>query len=461
MKLEWLKPGIAAATLFGIALPVAAADDNVQEKILENGLKILVKEDHRAPVVVSQVWYKVGGSYEPGGITGISHMLEHMMFKGTQQYPAGEFSRIIAENGGQENAFTGDDYTAYFQTLEKSRLEISFKLEADRMRNLDLKAEELEKELQVVTEERRMRTDDKPRAKLQEQFNAVAFTNSPYRNPVIGWPSDIANYKVEDLQAWYQKWYAPNNATLVVVGDVDAEQTIALAQQYFANLKPSEIQPLKPQDELEQKGARKLTVKAPAKLPYVMIGYKVPVLKTATPDWEAYALEVLAGILDGGNGARLSSHLIRGKQLAVSAGAGYDLASRLPSLFLLEATPAEGKSVFDLEYALKDEVAQLQNELVSADELQRIKAQVLANDIYQKDSNFYQAMQLGLLETVGIGWQKVDEYVQRINQVTAEQVREVARKYLVDDRLTVAYLDPQPITDTPKVGKSIGGRHAF
>lgn len=461
MKLELLKPGMAAVMLLCPAWSAFAEDGKVHEQVFENGLKILVKEDHRAPVVVSQVWYKVGGSYEPGGITGISHMLEHMMFKGTQQYPAGEFSRIIAENGGQENAFTGSDYTAYFQTLEKSRLEISFKLEADRMRNLDLKAEELEKELQVVTEERRMRTDDKPRAKTQEQFNAVAFTNSPYQNPVIGWPSDIANYKVEDLKAWYQQWYAPNNATLVVVGDVDAGQTIQLAERYFAVLKPSDIQPIKPQAESEQKGIRKLTVKAPAKLPYLMMGYKVPVLNTAQPEWEAYALEVLAGILDGGNGARLSTRLIRGKEIAVSAGAGYDMTSRLPEMFLLEATPTEGKSVFDLEYALKEEVYQLQSELVSQDELQRIKAQVLANDIYQKDSNFYQAMQLGLLETVGIGWQKADQYVQKVNQVTAEQVRAVARKYLIEDTLTVAYLDPQPITEAPKPAKLTGGHHAF
>ena len=460
MKLEFNKPGMLALALLCPAL-AHATESSVHEQVLANGMKVLVKEDHRAPVVVSQVWYKVGSSYEPGGITGISHMLEHMMFKGTQQYPAGEFSRIIAEQGGQENAFTGNDYTAYFQTLEKSRLEISFKLEADRMRNLDLKAEELEKELQVVTEERRMRTEDKPRAKMQEQFNAVAFANSPYKNPVIGWPSDIANYKVEDLQAWYQQWYAPNNAILVVVGDVDAGQVVKLAEQYFAGLKPSEIKPLKPQAEIEQKGTRKLTVKAPAKLPYLMMGYKVPVLNTAKPEWEAYALEVLAGILDGGNGARLSTRLVRGKEIAVSVGAGYDMTSRLPDMFLLEATPAEGKNVFDLEYALKEEVYQLQNELVSQDELQRIKAQVLANDIYQKDSNFYQAMQLGLLETVGIGWQKADAYVSNINKVTAEQVREVARKYLIDDSLTVAYLDPQPITEAPKTGKSIGGRHAF
>jgi len=386
-----------------------------------------------------------------------------MMFKGTRDYPAGTFSRIIAENGGQENAFTGSDYTAYFQTLEKSRLEISFKLEADRMRNLDLSADELRKELQVVTEERRMRTDDQPRAKTQEQFMATAFANSPYQNPVIGWPSDIANYTVEDLQAWYQKWYAPNNATLVVVGDVEPDQVVAMAEKYFANLQASTIKPLKPQDESEQRGVRKLTVKAPAKLPYLMMGYKAPTLKTATPEWEAYALEVLSGVLDGGNSARLQSRLVRGKEIAVSAGAGYELYSRLPELFTLEATPAEGHSVFELEYALKEEVRQLQTDLITDDELQRIKAQVLAGDVFQKDSNFYQAMQIGLLETVGLGWQKGEEYVEKINQVTAQQVRDVARKYLFEDSLTVAYLDPQPISDADvaKQNKAAGGCHAF
>jgi len=456
-----MKHRLAALLLFCPVLTVNADSSKVHEHIFDNGLKLLVKEDHRAPVVVSQVWYKVGASYEPGGITGISHMLEHMMFKGTKLYPAGEFSRIIAENGGSENAFTGNDYTAYFQTMEKSRLEISFKLESDRMRNLDLKAEELEKELQVVTEERRMRTDDQPRSKTQEQFNAVAFANSPYKNPVIGWPSDIANYKVEDLQAWYQQWYAPNNATVVVVGDVEAEQVVKLAEQYFAGLQPSVIKPLKPQDEIEQKGVKKITVKAPAKLPYLMMGYKVPVLKTAKPEWEAYALEVLSGILDGGNSARLPSRLIRGQEIAVSAGSGYDLSSRLPDLFLLEGSPAEGHSVFDIEYALQAEILQLKADLVSHEELQRIKAQVLAKDVYQKDSNFYQAMELGMLETVGIDWRKADEYVNNINQVTAEQVREVARKYLVEDNLTIAYLDPQPITEAPKPGKLTGVHHAF
>ncbi len=437
---------LLCAALLGLPAVASSAPTKVSEHVLANGLKVLVKEDHRSPIAISQVWYKVGSSYEPGGITGISHMLEHMMFKGTDKHAAGEFSRIIAENGGEENAFTGTDYTAYFQTMEASRLAVSFELEADRMRNLHLLPDELKKELQVVTEERRMRTDDNPQAKMQEHFNAMAYSNSPYKNPVIGWPSDIENYKVEDLQAWYRRWYAPNNATLVVVGDVQPQAVFALAEQYFAPLKPSELKAIKPQAEVDQLGVRKMTVKLPAKLPYLVMGYKAPVLKDAALEWEAYALEVLAGVLDGGSSARLESDLVRGKQIAVSVGADYDLHSRLPQLFTLEATPAEGKNVWDLESALKDEIGKLQIKLVDNEELQRIKAQVLAKAVYERDSGFYQAMQLGMLETVGLGWQKVDEYVDKVNQVTAEQVRDVARKYLIEDKLSVAYLEPLPIT---------------
>lgn len=448
-----MKHRLLSAVLLSLPMLAGGAETKVSEHILKNGLKVLVKEDHRSPVAVSQVWYKVGSSYEPGGITGISHMLEHMMFKGTDKHPPGEFSRIIAENGGDENAFTGQDYTAYFQTMEASRLAVSFELEADRMRHLHLLPDELKKELQVVTEERRMRTDDNPQAKMGEYFMAMAYANSPYKHPVIGWPADIANYTVEDLQAWYQRWYAPNNATLVVVGDVQAKAVFELAEKYFADLKPSEIKPNKPQTEMPQLGIRKITVKVPAKLPSVVMGYKVPSLTSVKHEWEAYALEVLAGILDGGRSARLSSSLVRGKQIAVSVGAGYSLTSRLPALFELEATPAEGKTVWELEAELKNEIAKLQIKLVDNDELQRVKAQVSAEAIYERDSNFYQAMQIGLLETVGLGWQKADEYVPKINRVTAEQVRSVARKYLIEDHLNVAYLEPQPIHETNAAGK--------
>jgi len=434
-----------------LLFPIASfASPQISEHVLSNGLKVLVQEDHRSPVVVSQVWYKVGSSYEPNGITGISHMLEHTMFKGTDKHPAGEFSRIIAENGGEENAFTGQDYTAYFQTMTASKLAVSFELEADRMRYLHILPEELKKELEVVTEERRMRTEDNPQAKMAEQFAAMAYASSPYKNPIIGWQTDIAAYTAPDLQVWYQRWYAPNNATLVVVGDVKTADVFALAHQYFGDLKTSEILPLKPQTEAPQIGVRKMTVKAPAKLPSVLLGYHVPTLKTAENENEAYALEVLAGVLDGGSSARLSSSLIRGKQIAVEANAAYHLTSRLDNLFELEGTPAEGKTVWDVEAALKEEISKLQVKLVEESELQRIKAQVLAGEVYQRDSNFYQAMQLGMLETVGLGWKKEGEYVAKINQVTAEQVRNVARKYLIDDHLNIAYLEPQKINVVKK-----------
>jgi len=435
---------------------LSASATSVHERVLANGLKVLVKEEHRSPVVVSQLWYKVGSSYEPLGVTGVSHMLEHMMFKGTDRHPAGEFSKIIAENGGRENAFTGRDYTAYFQTLEKSRLAISFELEADRMQHLHLLTEELEKELQVVMEERRMRTEDNPRAKLQEYLMALAYTNSPYRNPVIGWPADIENYQVADLQQWYQHWYAPNNATLVVAGDVQAEAVFKLAELYFAAIPRQDIKVLKSQPEMPQVGVRRMTVKLPAKVPYILMAYKVPSLKTVEQNWEAYALDVLAAVLDGGNSARLPTRLQRGKQIASSVGAGYDLGARLEELFLFEATPVKGKSLLDMEIALKAEIRALQRERISAKELARVKAQVLASTVYEQDSLFYQAMKLGMAETVGLGWQISEQYREKINQVTAEQVRLVADKYLVESQLSIAYLEPQSMVQSANTG----GQHA-
>lgn len=426
-------------------LPVQAQDE-VHEYRLDNGLKLLVKVDPRAPVVVSQVWYKVGASSEYGGITGISHVLEHMMFKGTQAHPPGEFSRIIKAHGGRENAFTGPDYTAYFQELERSRLPISFELEADRMRNLTLPPEEFAKEVQVVMEERRLRTEDNPRALTYERFKATAFLASPYQNPVIGWMNDLENLTVDDLREWYRLWYAPNNATVVVAGDVDPDAVFALAQRHFGPLQAaSDLRPPKPRQEPEQRGERRVVVKAPAELPYLLMGYKVPVLNTATQNWEPYALEVLAGILDGGGSARLSRELVRGSQIVASAGAGYPLYSRLDDLFLLDATPAAGHSVEEVEQALREQVARLRREPVQSAELERVKAQVVAANIYQKDSVFYQGMELGRLETVGLGWERAAAYVDKVRAVTAEQVQAVAQRYLIDAHLTVAVLDPQPI----------------
>jgi len=428
---------------------------SVYEYQLDNGLQLIVKEDHRAPVVVSQVWYKVGSSYEHNGITGISHVLEHMMFKGTKTLGPNEFSQIIAANGGRENAFTGRDYTAYFQTLEKDRLEVSFRLEAERMRNLVIDEAELLKERDVVAEERRMRTEDNPQALTREAFYSTAFVNSPYHHPIIGWMSDINHYQADDLREWYTKWYAPNNATVVIVGDVVPEDVYQLAKQYFGPLKPETVATLKPQIEIKQTGLRQITIKAPAELPYLMLGWKVPVVMTTTEEnaWEPYALEVLAGILDGGDSARFSRELIRGSEVSAGIGAGYGLFSRLAEVFMVAGTPAEGKSVIMLEQAVMNEIDRLKNEQVTPEELKRVKTQVVANAVYELDTVFYQAMQIGMLETVGLDWRQADDYVDHVQSVTAEQVQVVAKKYFVEDGLTRAELVPLPITQSQQAAQ--------
>lgn len=451
--------GMLASLVLGMTVLQASAAPPVHEYTLENGLKLIVKEDRRAPVMVSQVWYKVGSSYEHDGITGVSHVLEHMMFKGTEAHPSGQFSQIISESGGSENAFTSRDYTAYFQTMEASRLPVSFELEADRMRNLTLPEEEFLKEVQVVMEERRMRTEDNPQSLTYEHFNATAYTSSPYRIPVIGWMDDLENMQVDDLKDWYQKWYAPNNATLVVVGDVDPAEVHKLARKHFGRLKPSDIDPPKPRKEIAQRGLKQIRVEAPAKLPYLMMGYKVPVVLTAEEEWEPYALQVLSSVLDGGDSARLASQLVRGDAVAVSAGAGYDAFDRMQGLFLMSGTPSNGHSIADLQAALLKQVETLKKTPVSKDELELVKAQIRASKVYEQDSIFYQAMQIGILETIGLSWKDADEYLEKIEAVTAKQVRAVAKKYLVEDRLTVAELVPQPI-DPARPPRSGGAGHA-
>lgn len=276
MKHYWLK--IEAIFLVLVLIMPGNTLARVYEFELDNGLKLLVKKDHRAPVVVTQVWYKVGGSYEYDGITGISHALEHMMFKGTEKFPLGEFSRVISENGGRDNAFTGPDYTSYFQTLEKTRLPISFELEADRMRYLTLSNEEFIKEIEVVKEERRWRTEDNPQSFLYETVKAMAFQTSPYRFPVVGWMQDLSSMTIDDLSSWYEKWYAPNNATVVVVGDVDPYYVYALAYKYFSPLPAGKPIKINEQKEVPQQGTKRITVKRSAELPSIMMVYKTPVI---------------------------------------------------------------------------------------------------------------------------------------------------------------------------------------
>jgi zinc protease len=421
-------------------LPVYA--QTVEHK-LDNGMKLIVREDHRAPVVVSQVWYRIGSTYEHDGITGVSHVLEHMMFKGTKDLKPGEFSEIIASNGGSENAFTSRDYTAYFQRIASDRLEICLKLEADRMRNVIFLPEEYKKEVAVVQEERRGRIDNQPKSKLFEQFYATAFLNSPVRIPTIGWMGDLDNLEMQDAANWYKQWYAPNNATLVIVGDVDSDKTIALVEKYFGKLEPSNIKPPKPRMEVKQEGERRITMYGQTSTPYLVMGYKAPVLKNLQDPSDAYALDVLSGILDGGNSARVAKNILRGDELAVEAGTSYDQFDRLAGLFLFAGTPNKGVSPEKLEQAFKNEIGDLKSNPVTAKELERVKAQVIAGKVYERDSMFYLAMQVGMLDSSGYDWRLLDQYVDNIRKVTAEDIQRVANKYFDVTQLTVATLWPE------------------
>ena len=441
------------ASLFALCLLIPfgqlCAAERTHEFMLDNGLKLIVQEDHRAPVAVVQVWYKIGSSYEYDGITGVSHALEHMMFKGTAKTPSGKFSEIVSARGGEENAFTSTDYTAYFQTWSAKNVALSFELEADRMRNLTLAESEFKNEIRVVLEERRLRTDDNPRALLGETARAVAFQTSPYRQPVIGWAADLQGMQVGDLQMWYERWYAPDNATLVVVGDVVPQEVLTLAKEFFGPLAPQSVKTPKRRPEVLQQGTKTVTVLSDkTRVPQLYMAYKSPVLNDAlapeakVEEWEIYALDVLAGTLGGGPSARLPRRLVREEQIASSVSADYSAASRLATLFSFSATPSGDHSLEDLERAILQQVVELQKKPPTFAELNRIKTQVVADRIYQRDSMFYQGLIIGTLESVGLGWQLSDEYVDKIEAVTLEQVRDVAAKYLVPERLTVAKLLP-------------------
>ena len=434
-------------TVISLLLSVSAvANTTTQDFTLRNGMQVVVQEDHRAPTVVSQVWYRAGGLDEVNGKTGVAHALEHMMFKGTPTVPAGQFSRQIAAVGGRENAFTSADYTCYFQQLEKSQLALSFKLEADRMQNLLITPEEFNKEIQVVMEERRWRTEDKPQSKVYEALLATSYHAHPYARPVIGFMNDLENMTYQDARDWYATWYAPNNAILVVVGDVNTAEVLALAEQYFGSI-PSKILPArKPQREPIQSGERRIVIEAPGKLSYLMLGYHVPVLKHPASDLEPYALEVLAGILSGNSVARLPQRLVREQGVAVNVSANYDSVARgQQGLFLLNGTLSENKTMAELEAALLTEIERIQRTGVSEEELARVKAGVIASNVYQRDAMFYQAMQLGMFAINGFQSTDLKNYPDKLQAVGSADVQAVAQKYLQPNYRTVAMFKPLPL----------------
>jgi zinc protease len=421
-----------------------APAESVHEYDLKNGLKLIVKEDHRAPVVFSSIWYKVGGSYEPRGITGISHALEHMMFRGTEKYGPGKLAEIVNQNGGDQNAMTSDDYTVYFQTFSADKLAISFELEADRMQHLLLDPDAFSKEIQVVMEERRMRTDDDPQSLASERINAIAFINNPYSRPVVGWMSDLLQMRIDDLKNWYHTWYAPNNAVVVVVGDVVPEQVLALANQYYGPIPSGNIPVLKNTQEVSALGVRRLEVRIPAQLRWMYLTFNTPSLSTVTAENsnDPYALAVLAYVLGGGESTRLAHDLVRGKQILASASADYDRYNLHENLLSLSATPSQQAKLTDVESALREEITRLQKQLVSADELKRAKALLIANHEFEQDSLMNQAFNLGLPEVTHLSWQVENDFVSHIRAVTPEQIQAVANRYLIPEKLTIGILNP-------------------
>ena len=409
----------------------------IMERTLDNGLHVILKKDTRAPVVTSHIWYKIGSVDESSGKTGLSHALEHMMFKGTKKNPGGKFSEVISKLGGTENAFTSKDYTAYYQTLPSQYLEDAIKLESDRMSNLVVSKEDFLKEIEVIKEERRLRTDDQPEGIAYEQLYASAYNNSAYHDPIIGWMEDLHNMTEKDIFNWYKTWYAPNNATAVIVGDIDFDKTFKLVEKYYGNKKNVKIDSRVERVEPEQFGEKNISIVIPEKPSYLITGYKVPSLNTQNIEkWECYALSVLSGILSSGPNSRLQKVLIREKKLASYADSGFSMFSRKDPLFLIDVNPIVGKKISDIEIEIELIIQELKSKLVTQKELDRIKAQVLASEVYQQDSIDYQARILGMVKTSVGDTRIIKKYTTNINAVTADQVRKVAKKYLVSNLKT-------------------------
>jgi zinc protease len=431
--------------LTSVPISEAGLKENVFETVLPNGLKVILLENHKAPLVTFQVWYRVGSRNEAWGKTGLSHVLEHMMFKGTERTGPEEFSRIIQENGGNLNAFTSYDYTGYYENLSADRIRVAIDLEADRMQNLVLREEDFRTERMVVMEERRLRTEDNPQSVLIEQIMATAFQIHPYRWPIIGWMEDLARLTLDDLKGYYRTYYNPANAFLVAVGDFKKEELLPKIEMAFGLIPKGGVTDQEKVKEPPQIGERRIFMKKEAQLPFLVMGYHVPNLQE--PD--SYVLEMIATILSGGKSSRLYQSLVREKRLVLSADADHSLTSRDPSLFTLAADILPEKEVTEVEKAFDEEVERLQKEPVGKQELEKAINQLEASFIFAQDSLFYQAMLLARYE-ITLSWKAIDDYLPSIRKVSPEDIQRVAKKYLTPDNRTVGILFPLP----PKEGKT-------
>lgn len=433
---------------------------------LSNGMPLIVQPDRRAPTAVHMLWVRVGAMDEVDGLSGIAHVVEHMMFKGSKALAPGEFSRRVAALGGRENAFTSRDYTGYYQQIPAQRLEDVMRLESERFAHPDWPEAEFRKEIEVVKEERRLRTEDQPRAVLAEQLFATSFIASPYRRPIVGWMSDLDAMTLDDVRTFQRQWYSPHNAAVVVAGDVDPEQVRQLAERTYGQIPPRAVPVRKPRTEPVQQGLRRIAVKAPAEQAYVALAYRVPSLERLDQlgegDRDALALMLLSAVLSGYDGARLERALAQDAQrVADSVSSAAMVQGRGPGLFMLLGVPAAGRSAPELEEALRKEIAKVAREGIGEAELQRVLAQWRAAMVYQRDSVHYQAQELGSNWVQGLPLDANERLLALLREVRPAQVQAVAARYFGDDQLTVATLLPQPLAAARPAKASGAVRHGL
>ena len=423
-----------------VVMIAGRADAKVYEPesiTLANGMQVVAITDHRVPVVTHMVWYKVGGADEAPGETGLAHFLEHLLFKGTEKVPSGEFSRTVSRNGGEGNAFTGYDYTAFFQTIASDKLPLMMEMEADRMVNLTLDPDEVAAEREVVLEERRSRIDNSPGALLNERTNAALYLNYPYRHPLIGWAHEIKALTRENALAFYRKWYAPNNAVLVVAGDITMDELKPLAEKYYgvipARAVPDRNRPLEP----EQISARRIEFAHP------QVG-QVSWSRFYGESDQVMPLAVLAEVIGGGATSRLYKALVIDRKIALSAGASYSGSSIGPGTFSFYGVPAEGTTVEELEAAFEAELAAILREGVDAQEVARAVKSMKASAVYARDSVTAPAHAVGQALVIGRTIEEIESWPDQVGAVTQEQVMQAARAILETPAHVTSILRPKP-----------------
>ncbi len=434
---------ILVTAVMGIGTAVQAALFHPKTKTLANGMQVVVIEDHRAPVVSHMVWYKVGSADEPPGKSGIAHFLEHLLFKGTPNVPSGQFSKIVARNGGRDNAFTSYDFTGYFQNVAKEKLDLVMGMEADRMVNLELSEEDVATERAVILEERRSRTDNNPAAQMREAMNAAQYMAHPYGIPVIGWKHEMEELSLADALAFYRRYYAPNNAILVVAGDVEAEAVFAMAEKHFGPLPRADTPPRRRPQEPPQLAERRVIFKdARVSQADWRRGYLAPT-RTAGESQHAIPLSLFSDLLGGGPTSRLYRSLVVKQKLAVNAGAHYSSTGLDLGRFVLYATPSQGVSLEKLEEAMDKELAAAMEEGFTAKALERSRTGLLAAAIYARDSLFTSPRIFGDALTSGLSVEQVESWPDEVKAVTMEQVMAAGRAVLERRRSVTGWLLPE------------------